>query len=69
MIASRRLTTWRWALALTLIYGLGASTWSISSQALWAHGLSELSLVVLSAVLLTPAPTRAAPNRSNTSHN
>ena len=39
-VVLRRLTTWRWALALTLIYGLGTSTWSISSQALWAHGLS-----------------------------
>ena len=55
-----RLTTWRWALGLTLVYALGTSTWSISSQALWAHGLSELALVVLSAVLLAPAPGRAA---------
>jgi hypothetical protein len=53
-----RLTTHRWALALTLIYALGTSSWSISSQALWPHALSELCLVVLTAILLSPAPSR-----------
>jgi hypothetical protein len=56
----RRLTTHRWALALTFIYALGTSTWSISSQALWPHALSELGLVVLTAILLSPVPSRAA---------
>jgi len=46
-----RLTTERWALALTLVYALGTSTWSVSSQALWAHGLSELCLVALCSIL------------------
>lgn len=59
-VVLRRLTTWRWALALTLVYALGTSTWSISSQALWAHGLSELCLVILCALLLAPAPSGAA---------
>jgi hypothetical protein len=59
-VVLRRLTTQRWALALTLIYALGTSTWSISSQALWPHGLSELCLVGLTAILLLPAPSRAA---------
>jgi hypothetical protein len=59
-VVLRRLTTWRWALALALVYALGTSTWSISSQALWAHGLSEVCLVILCALLLAPAPSRAA---------
>lgn len=59
-VVLRRLTTWRWALALAVLYGLGTSTWSISSQALWAHALSELCLVLLSAILLRPEPSRAA---------
>ncbi len=46
-----RLTTERWALTLTLVYALGTSTWSISSQALWAHGLAELCLVALCSIL------------------
>jgi hypothetical protein len=59
-VVLRRLTTWQWAAALALLYGLGTSTWSIASQALWAHGLSELCLVLLSMILLTPKPSRAA---------
>lgn len=59
-VVLRRLTTWRWALALTLVYGLGTGTWSISSQALWTHALSELCLVILCALLLPPAPSRVA---------
>ncbi len=50
-LALCRLTTDRWALALTLVYALGTSTWSISSQALWAHALGELCLALLCAVL------------------
>src|SRR5262250_634701 len=46
-VVLRRLTSWRWALALTLIYALGTSTWSIASQALWAHALAELCLIIL----------------------
>ncbi len=42
-----RLTTERWALALTLLYALGTSTFSISSQALWSHALAQLCLVSL----------------------
>jgi hypothetical protein len=54
----RRLTTWRWALALAVTYGLGTSTWSIASQALWPHALGELCLVMLSAALLAAGPSR-----------
>lgn len=55
-----RLATRRWAVALTLVYGLGTSTWSIASQALWPHALSELCLILLTAILLRPAPSRWA---------
>ena len=48
----QRLTTWRAALALTAVYALGTSTWSIASQALWTHGLAELLLVLLTMVFL-----------------
>jgi hypothetical protein len=59
-LALARLTSARWALGLALVYGLGTTTWVISSQALWAHGLSELTLTVLCLVLLAPAPSTAA---------
>ena len=51
-----RFVSVRWALALALLYGLGTSTWSISSQALWPHALSQLCLVALCAVFLHPSP-------------
>ncbi len=50
-LALGRLTSERAALALTLVYALGTSTWAISSQALWAHALGELCLALLCAVL------------------
>ncbi len=59
-VALRRLTSWRWALALTLIYGLGTSTWSIASQALWPHALAQLTLIMLTVLLLPPVPSTAA---------
>ncbi|MGH7788778.1 MAG: hypothetical protein ACRERC_18045, partial [Candidatus Binatia bacterium] len=55
-----RLTTPGWALTLAVVYALGTNTWVISSQALWPHTLSELALVILCAVLLQAAPSRAA---------
>jgi len=51
-LALSGMTTWRWALALTMVYALGTSTWSISSQALWSHALSELCLAALFAILI-----------------
>lgn len=35
------------AVWLTLLYGLATNTWAISSQALWQHGLTELTLVIV----------------------
>lgn len=49
------LTTTGWALALTLVYALGTSTWSISSQALWPHALGQLCLAGLLAILVRGA--------------
>jgi hypothetical protein len=43
-LALRRLTSGRVALTLTVIYGLGTSSFSVSSQALWQHGPSQLAL-------------------------
>lgn len=60
LLVVRRLTTWRWAVALTLLYGLGTSAWSISSQALWAHALAQLTLALLCLILIAPAPSRLA---------
>lgn len=40
------------AVLLTIAYALGTTTWVISSQALWMHGLGQL-LVVLMLYLLT----------------
>ncbi len=40
------------SLALALIYGLASSTWTISSQALWKHGFTELCLATLLWALL-----------------
>ena len=34
----------RWALVIAVIYAFGTSSWSVSSQALWQHGPSQLFL-------------------------
>jgi hypothetical protein len=44
------------ALLLTLAFAFGTTTWVISSQALWQHGLAEL-LVVATLLLLTGSCT------------
>ena len=41
---------------IALIYGLASSTWSISSQALWTHGLTQLAFALLLwSLLRSPA--------------
>jgi hypothetical protein len=45
------------ALLLTLAYAFGTTTWTISSQALWQHGMAEL--LVIAALLLLTAPCTA----------
>src|SRR3954470_6396379 len=42
------------ALLLTLAYAFGTTTWVISSQALWQHGMAEL--LVVGALLLLSGP-------------
>jgi hypothetical protein len=37
----------RWALGIAMIYAFGTSSWSVSSQALWQHGPSQLFLALL----------------------
>jgi hypothetical protein len=43
-LALRRLASDRVSLLLTVIYALGTSSFSVSSQALWQHGPSQLAL-------------------------
>jgi hypothetical protein len=53
-----RRTTAPIALWLTLAYAFGTTTWVISSQALWQHGLAELT--VIGALLDLTAPSTAS---------
>ena len=46
-LALQELCAPRSALWLALLYAFGTNTWTISSQALWQHGLSELSLSLM----------------------
>lgn len=50
----RRRATEGVALLLTAAYALGTTTWMISSQALWQHGLAEV--LVIGALLLVTLP-------------
>ena len=45
-LSLRRLAGENLALFLALIYALGTSTWSVSSQGLWQHGSSQFSLTM-----------------------
>jgi hypothetical protein len=48
------------AVLLTLVFAFGTTTWVISSQALWMHGLGELSIVATLLLLTGPcSPLRA----------
>ncbi len=44
--ALRRLVSPGWALVIALVYGLGTSSLSISSQGLWQHGPSQMFLAL-----------------------
>ena len=50
----RRRTTAAAALLLTFAYAFGTTTWVISSQALWQHGMAQL-LVIAALLCLTAA--------------
>ncbi len=45
------------ALLLTLAYAFGTTTWVISSQALWQHGMAELLVIGLLLLLTAPCTT------------
>jgi hypothetical protein len=53
----RRRATASIALLLTVAYALGTTTWVISSQALWQHGMAEL--LVIGALLMLTGPSTA----------
>lgn len=55
-----RLVDRRWALGLALIAGIGSSSWSIASQALWPHAFAQLALALLCLLLLQREPSRTA---------
>jgi hypothetical protein len=57
-LALRRRTTTRNAILLTAAYAFGTSTWVISSQALWQHGIAQV--LVAGAILLLTGPCTAA---------
>jgi hypothetical protein len=46
-LAFRKIASRNVSLVVALIYGLASNTWAISSQALWRHGLTELSFTFL----------------------
>ncbi|OPX64145.1 MULTISPECIES: glycosyltransferase family 39 protein [unclassified Methanoregula] len=46
-LSAKELFSQRTALATTLVYAFATSTWSVSSQALWQHGMVELLLISL----------------------
>ena len=53
----RRRAATRTALLLTLAFAFGTTTWVISSQALWQHGLGELLVVAMLWLLTGPCTT------------
>ncbi|MFL6262614.1 MAG: hypothetical protein ACJ76Y_23190 [Thermoanaerobaculia bacterium] len=53
----RRRAAARVALLLTMAYAFGTTTWVVSSQALWQHGMAEL--LVVGALLLLTGPCTA----------
>ena len=57
-LALRKVASRRVSLVVALIYGLASNTWTISSQALWRHGLTELSFAFLLWALLRPPDSR-----------
>ena len=53
----RRRTSERTAVLLTVAYAFGTTTWVISSQALWQHGMGQL--LVIGALLILTGPCTA----------
>lgn len=51
----RRRTSARNAMLLACAYGFGTTTWMISSQALWQHGIAQLLVVIVLLLLTGPS--------------
>jgi hypothetical protein len=60
-LAFRKIASRKVSLVVALIYGLASETWAISSQALWRHGLTELSFAFLLWALFRVPDLRSAP--------
>jgi hypothetical protein len=60
-LAFRKIVSAKVSLAVALIYSLTSNTWAISSQALWRHGLTELSFAFLLWALFRVPDSRRAP--------
>jgi hypothetical protein len=60
-LAFRKVASRNVSLVVALIYGLASNTWAISSQALWRHGLTELSFAFLLWALLRVPDSPSAP--------
>ena len=59
-LALRKVTTARASLVIALVYALASPTWNISSQALWLHGMTELSFALLLWALVRDDGSRRA---------
>ncbi len=60
-LAFRKIASRNVSLVVALIYGLTSNTWAISSQALWRHGLTELSFAFLLWALFRVPDSPSAP--------
>jgi hypothetical protein len=60
-LALRKIASRNISLVVALIYGLASNTWAISSQALWRHGLTELSFAFLLWALFSVPDSPRAP--------
>ena len=60
-LAFRKIASRNVSLVVVLIYGLAGNTWAISSQALWRHGLTELSFAFLLWALFRVPDSPSAP--------
>jgi hypothetical protein len=60
-LALRRIAPRKVSLVVALIYGLASNTWTISSQGLWRHGLTELSISFLLWALFRLPDSPSAP--------
>lgn len=60
-LAVRRVAPLQTSLIVTLAYALASPTWAISSQALWKHGVGELSFAFLLYALLRDSASPGYP--------